>query len=333
MTFDAPWFLLLGLAPLGVWLVARRSRAPLPKGQLRAVAVLQALALLGAVLALAQPSWRADGPLHHVVVVGCDDEATARDRLVALRAEAAWSDPFVVVRAGRTPVLGLPGHHELPAADGTPDLTAALRAAAAAVPPGARGEVILATDGRHDGAALAGATNDLAARGLPVRVLRFMAPTVSGPTILSLQHPVRTAPGEPFRLHAHVHADVARPARLVARCADRVLAERDVTLRAGEQAHGLDLALPGEGVVAFTVQLLDRDPAKAALAEAHAAALVDGPLRVLHLAADQSRAAALAAALRPFGIEQVAGDVQAAMTADAYAGYASVLVDDVPASG
>lgn len=333
MSFDAPAFLLLGLGVLPILLVARRSRAPLPAGQLRVVTALQVLALLAAAVAMARPFRAQDGPLHHVVVWGGASDAAARTRLHALREANAWSDPFLVVRAGSAPKVGLPGHDDLPDASGTPDLAAALAAAAAAVPHGARADIALFTDGRHDGPPLTRTVDELAARGLPVQVHTLPAADAApAPRLLAVRHPVRVAPGEPFRLHATVHADAPGPARLDVRLGARSLATAAVQLAPGEHVHTIDVAVPGSGAVAFEVHLAtdgDADPRRGV---ERTAVLVDAPLRVLHLAADASRAAALAAAVQPFGIATVAADPARPLDRATFADVAAVFVDDLPAS-
>ncbi|MCA8966441.1 MAG: hypothetical protein KDC48_16290, partial [Planctomycetes bacterium] len=115
MNFAAPWFLLAAAAIPALWLLAARSRTPLPRAQRLAVTALQTVALLAAVLALAQPWREGEGHVYRIAVAaGPGAEPAVR----ALREAAPHADPFVVIGAGATPVLGMPQSGDVPAATG-----------------------------------------------------------------------------------------------------------------------------------------------------------------------------------------------------------------------
>jgi hypothetical protein len=332
MNFAQPAFLFAAVLVVPVLLAARRSRAPLAKRQLWSVAALQTLAVLAAVVALAKP-WRLGaGQEHRVVVVAGEPTPNWRSEIEALRQTAPQRDPFVVVRAGAAPVVGLPGATAVPAAAGTPDLTAALRVALGTVPVGAAGSVHVWTDGRHDGAALVAVAQELAERGLGVVVHEQVAarPAVA---LLAVEHPPQVAPGEAFRLFAHVRADRSRAVRLEVFTGERQVGAAECALVAGEQWCRVDVVVPGQGPVELAVRLVGDDLAADAVAE-RSAVLVSSPLRVLHLAADASRRDALAASLRQHGIDTYApADPGQPLVDDAsFWSCRAVLVDDLPAA-
>lgn len=332
MNLAQPAFLFAAVLIVPVLLLARHSRAPLAPRQRWLVATLQALALLAAVVALAQP-WRLGaGSEHRVVVVAGEPTAAWRTAIASLRESAPQSDPFVVVRAGAAPVVGLPGASDLPDAAGTPDLAAALGVASAAVPVGARGTVHVWTDGRHDGPKLAGVAQELQSRGLGV-VVHEQAAAVPPVALLAVEHPPQVAPGEAFRLTARVRADRRQPLRLEVLAGERLVGASEFVADAGAAAHAVDVVVPGQGPVELAVRLVG-DGLDAAAVHERSAVLVGAPLRVLHLAADASRREALAASLRPHGVDTYApSDANQALVDDErFWSCGAVLIDDLPAA-
>lgn len=342
MNFSEPVWLILGLLALPVLWLAWHSRAPLPRWQLRCVGVLQALALLAVAVALAGPwSLVAEGPLHTVVVYADpaaggtsmpgQDQAVAA-RLQALRAALPASEPVALVRAGAVPQVALPGSFELPADDGAPDLTAALQTANLLVPAGARGQVLLYSHGGHDGEPLAVATNELLARQLPVHVRQLPAAAPAALQLREVRHAPRVAAGEAFRIEAIAVAGAAGAAQVELRVGEQVVASAQLLLRAGEQRVAIDAVLREPGPQVLTLQLLRGEQRDLTAAAERTAILVDQGLSVLHLAADDSRRQAVAAALAPHGLRTVAPADPAALTAAQFDGIAAVLVDDLPAT-
>jgi len=329
MKFAEPAFLFAALLALPVLAVAVGSRAPLPRLQLRLLGLLQALAIVAAAVALARP-WTeaAGGPVHRFVVWAGDVDAGTVRAVAARRALQPRTDPFTVVRAGAAPVFGEPGAVVVPPGPGTPDLGAALRAVAAAIPAGAAAEVVLCTDGVHDGEALARAANDLTLRGVPVHVHRLPAPAVAPLRLLGLAHAVRTGAGEALRIDAAIEAARPGPVRLEVFDGEQLVGAADARLRAGEQVRSVDIVLHRPGPVELEVRLAGAaDPAAG---RERSAVFVDAGLRVLHLAADRSRREVLAAALRGHGIAVTAPDPRQLDPA-AFGAAGAVLVDDLPA--
>ncbi len=329
MTFASPWWLVFALLAVPIVLAARGAGNGLAAGPRRAVVALQVVAVLLAAIALAGPWTASAGPVHRVVVWAAGDAAAARADLAALRAAVPRRDPFTVFVAGQAP------RRSDPAADateaGTPDLVRALRAAAAAIPSGAAGCLVLYTDDRHDGEELAALAAELTARGLPLHVRRTSAPAQAEVALLRVEHPLAVSPGEAFRLLLHLRARAAGSARLEVRAAEQVVATADLALAAGEQVRAVEVVLTEPGTVGLTATLA---VVGAGPQTERSAVLVDQPLRILHLAADPSRRDALAATLRQHGIVAHAPDPLAPLAADAtFFDCEAVLVDDVPAAG
>lgn len=337
MNFAHPALLATGLCAVPVLWLAWRSRAALPKSQQRWVGAVQALAILCMAVALASP-WTTSsaGPVHRFVVWGGERTAAADAEIAALRAAVPWSEPFAVVRAGAAPVVGTPGAMALPAAPGTPDLTAALRAALAQVPSGARAAVCLVSDGRHDGEPLAAAAAELTACAVPVAVRELPLPALPPVRITGVEHRASVGRGEAFRILVTITAAQADSVRVVVRSGTAELAQKEVAVHLGTQIVALDAVLAQTGPAILDVELsaapgAGAGPSPLPGGRERSAVWVEGDLRVLHLAADASRAQVLAAALEPQGIA-----VQA-VTPDALHGsefdsVAAVLVDDVPAA-
>ncbi|MBP8301651.1 MAG: BatA domain-containing protein, partial [Planctomycetes bacterium] len=288
MNFAAPAFLFMALLAVPVLVLAWRSRAPLSRLQLRILGLLQAAAILCGAVALARPwSTSVVGQVHRVVVWGGAAPATAAGTVAALRAEVPHRDPFTVVRAGAVPVVGLPGATSVPEANGTPDLVAALRAAVALVPAGAQAQIVLCTDGQHDGASLAAATNELAARGIPVVLHELAPPAVAPLRLLRVAHAPRVGAGEAFRIDVTIAAVAAGTGRLEVRDGATTVGAAEVTMQPGEQQRHVDVVLQRTGPVELSVRLLGtgvgEDAAVAGPREERTAVLVDAGLRVLHL--------------------------------------------------
>jgi len=342
MNFSEPVWLILGLLAVPVLWLAWHSRAPLPRWQLRCIGSLQVLALLAVVLALAGPWSRvAEGPLHTVVVYAdpaagdgllAGQSQQAAERLRTLRAALPTGEPLSLVRAGAAPQVAIPGDFVLPEAAGAPDLTAALRAAALQVPVGARGQVLLYSHGGHDGEAIAAASNELLARQLPVHVRQLPAAPPAALQLRDVVHLPRVAAGEAFRIEATAVALTAGSARLELRSGPQLVATAELVLRAGEQRVAIDAVLREPGPQVLLLQLARGDQRDAVAAAERTAVLVDSGLSVLHLAADDSRRQAVAAALLPHGLRTVAPADPATLTAEHFDGIAAVLVDDLPAS-
>lgn len=333
MTFASPWFLLAGLLLLPVVWAAVRSQAPLPRWQRRSVAALQVAAVVAAVVALAQPWTSGPGAVHRLVVHGGAADGKANELVRAWRDGSPFGSPFTIVGAGSRPVVGAVGATELPVAAGTPDLAAAVRAALASVPEGARAAIALCSDGRHDGAPLAGLAAELTHRSVPLHLRRLPAPFAVGSAMLhSVAHPPRVAPGEAFRLEALVTATAAANARLEVLHQDRVVGAADLALRGGTQRCVVDAVVGEAGVAELDVRLVVGGKVDDATGRERTALLVDQPLRVLHLAAEPSRRQALARTLLPHGIATLAPEPGEPLVAlPGFFDCHAVLVDDLPA--
>lgn len=332
MNFAHPALLATGLCAVPVLWLAWRSRAALPLLQLRWVGAVQALAILCVAVALAGPwTTSAAGPVHRFVVWGGERTAAADAEIAALRAAVPWSEPFAVVRAGAAPVVGAPGAAAVPDAAGTPDLSAALRAVLAQVPAGAPAAVCLVSDGRHDGEPLAAPAAELTARSVPVAVRELPLPPLPPLRIAGIEHRAAVGRGEAFPILVTLAAAQAATARVLVRAGDLELGRQEVAVHPGTQVVRIDALVARTGATAIDVELSGADGEPLPGGRERSAVWVDGALRVLHLAADASRAQVLAAALLPQGIA-VQAVAPNALRGDEFAEVAAVMVDDVPAA-
>ncbi|MBK8099871.1 MAG: VWA domain-containing protein [Planctomycetes bacterium] len=330
MRFESPWWLLLVVVVGPMVVLAMRSRAPLDRRTLFAVVALQVVAVLAAVVALADP-WRLHrGNVHRIAIWAGEVDAAGAQAVRDWRSAAAWAEPFQVVRAGAEPVVGARQQANIPDASGTPDVAAALQAAALLVPAGARAEVALFHDGRHDGAELAAAQRQLAQRGIAL-TLHGRVRAAPATVLAAVQVPARVAPGEAFVLQANVRAVAPAKARLEVRHGDAVVGAADVTLRAGSWQLPVDVVLTRSGVQRLQVTLVIAGSHEPATGLERCAVLVDDALHVLHLTADASRRQALAATLMPHGIAVTAPAPDAAMSSAQLAAHTVVLVDELAA--
>ncbi|MBK8975706.1 MAG: VWA domain-containing protein [Planctomycetes bacterium] len=341
MLWDRPWLLLLLAAlPAIVWSTAR-ARSPLGPARRGIVAVLQVVAWAALVAALAGP-WVERAPaVHRAAVVvpagrGALADTEAARSLRAWRDATPFAEPFAVLTAGTRPRLAVPGTLAPPAADGAPDLAAALEQAAALIPPGAPGDIALLGEAGDAGDRPLGPIADaIASRGL--RVHWRGAPHAPGfARVLRVRHPAALRVAEPFRVEIEVAAERPSPATLEISDADgAVLGRQPIAVRPGVSTHVVEARAPTRtGPVALRTRLtidgsLGADPLRQ---EERTALLVEGRLRVLALT-DAQAAASLSTTLAEhgFAVEQASGGglgpSEAALTrADV------VVVDDLPAS-
>ncbi len=342
MFWERPWLLLLWIAAPAIALLLHRARAPLGGGQRLLVAGLGTIAWLALVAALAGP-WIGDmsgRPWRTVVAVGESDEAT-RELVREWRSATPHAEPFRVLAAGTRPAAGPPGGTDIPAAEGAPDLAAALRAACEQAPRdgslqgGAGGDVVVLGAPRHVAPDLAEVAEQARSRGVRIHH-RGPAMQRQGVRLLAVAHPQRLCVGEPFRMTIEVDATEAGTANVFvsatsARDADAgagraLLAEgTDIELRPGRARYIVEARAPeSDGLVTLTTRVVPaggrEEPSQH---HERTALLVEGRIGVAHLGSAASREA-LTETLGPHGF-RVDGSL-GPDDADV------VVVDDVPAA-
>ncbi len=336
MSFSLPQALVL-LLPLGLFLWKRGQRPGPP------MALRWALLLL-VVGALAGPEWVLRHAGSDVVVVvdrsrsmPAEAGRVASELVGLLESQRRPGDRVGVLSFGREARVEQPlsevgrfGGFTRPVDAEASDVSAALDAAGALIPPGRTGRVLVVSDGRATGADARGAARRLAARGIPVdfrQVAREDSPLDLA--VLSLDVPASVTAREPFQLSGVVQATapltgtvrLERNGRVLVkgpfdfRVGPNLLPFRDLVDEPGLVAYRLTVEAPGDGVV-------ENDVGQAVLR-------VEGPPRVL-LLTDQPEGT-LAGALRSAGLVL---DVRAPfpVTLDALDGVGAVVLENVDAN-
>ena len=336
MSFSLPqaWVLLV---PLGLFLW-KRGRRPGPPMVLRWV-----LLVLG-VGALAGPELRLSRGGSDVVVVVDrsrsmpEDTGRVASELVGLlESQRQAGDRVGVVSFGREARVEHPlaetgrfgGFTRAVDAEAS-DLSSALDAAGALLPPGRMGRVLVVSDGRATGADARGAARRLAARGIAVDFRQVARPDAPlDLAVLSLDVPTSVKAHEPFQLSGRVRATapvtgtvrLERQGRVLLKgpfefqVGDNLLPFRDLVDEPGLAAYRLTVEAPGDGVV-------ENDVGQAVLR-------VEGPPRVL-LLTDQPQGT-LAQALRAAGLTL---EVRAPgpLTLDLLDGVGALVLENVDAN-
>lgn len=336
MSFSLPQALVL-LVPLGLFLW-KRGRRPGPPMALRW------LLLVLVVGALAGP----ESLLRHagsdvVVVVDrsrsmpADAGRVASELVGLLESQRRPGDRVGVISFGREARVEQPlseagrfGGFTRPVDAEASDLSAALDAAGALIPPGRTGRVLVVSDGRATGADARGAARRLAARGIPVdfrHVAREDSPLDLA--VLSLDVPAAVKAHEPFQLTGVVQATapvtgtvrLERNGHVLVKgpfdfhAGPNLLPFRDLVEEPGLVAYRLTVEASGDGVV-------ENDVGQAVLR-------VEGPPRVLLLTGQPE--GTLAKALRAAGLNL---EVRAPfpVTLDALDGVGTVVLENVDAN-
>jgi Mg-chelatase subunit ChlD/uncharacterized membrane protein len=336
MNFSLPQALVL-LVPLGLFLWKRGQRPGPPMA-------LRWTLLVLVVGALAGPEWVLRHAGSDVVVVvdrsrsmPAEAGRMASELVGLLESQRRTGDRVGVLSYGREARVEQPlsetgrfGGFTRPVDAEASELSAALDAAGALIPPGRTGRVLVVSDGRATGADARGAARRLAARGIPVdfrQVAREDSPLDLA--VLSLDVPAAVTAREPFQMTGVVRATapmtgtvrLERNGRVLVkgpfdfRAGPNLLPFRDLVDEPGLVAYRLTVEAPGDGV-------LENDVGQAVLR-------VEGPPRVL-LLTDQPEGT-LAGALRSAGLVL---DVRAPfpVTLDALDGVGAVVLENVDAN-
>ncbi len=336
MSFSLPQALVL-LVPLGLFLWKRGARPgpPMP---------LRWLLLVLAVLALAGPELLLRHAGSDVVVVvdrsrsmPLDADRVALELVRLLEAQRRPGDRLGVISFGREARVDQPlsaagtfgGFSRTVNAEAS-DLSAALDAAGALIPPERSGRVLVLSDGCATGADARGAGRRLAARGIPVdfrHVAREEVPLDLA--VVSLDVPSAVAAREPFQFSAVVFASGAVTGSVTLerngqplvkgpfefRPGPNVLPFRDLVEKEGLASYRLKVEAPGDGV-------LEND-------EGHAVLRVEGPPRVLLLSRQPQ--GLLAQALQATGLHLEVRE-PFPLSLDALDGVGAVVLENVDAN-
>ncbi|NRA96611.1 MAG: VWA domain-containing protein, partial [Planctomycetes bacterium] len=329
--FLAPaWLLLLLVIPV-TWFVPRRVRD-------YRHAAIRGLALAMIALALARPVSTSDeGAEHHVVVLDLT-ASVAPDNVKRARAIAAdiagriagdADKTLIVVGSGAVDTGGFDSVVRVGTEGGGSPLTAALTAAAARVPEGARGAITLVSDGQSTDRRWAPVVEALAARGVPLHVVP-LAP-LSGnvrPVSLVFEQPVRV--GHVTRAWVEV-AGVQSPVEVTLHGPDGELARTTATARGGSAIAVLPFEPKAAGFVALRATVTATDDALASDNDLERTVAVQDPLRVLYLGHRITEGGPRLGELVGGGFEVTEGAPDGKLPPEGLDGFDAAVIDDRPA--
>ncbi|MBN8465036.1 VWA domain-containing protein [Corallococcus exiguus] len=269
MTFTLPqaWLLLL---PLGLFLW-RYGRRPGPPMVLRwALLVLGVGALSGPELRLANAGSDVAVVVDRSRSMPLDVDRVAQELISLVESQRRPGDRVGVITFGREARVESSlsersrfGGFTRPVDAEASDLSAALDAAGALIPPERTGRVLVVSDGRATGADARGATRRLAARGIAVDYRQVSRPEPAlDVAVVSLDVPATVSVREPFQFSAVVQATSAVTGTVRLERDGKVLVKgpydfkpgpnllplRDLLEEPGLVHYRLTVEVPGDGV-------------------------------------------------------------------------------------
>jgi uncharacterized membrane protein len=336
MSFSLPQALLL-LVPLGLFLWKRGARPGPPMPLRWGLLVLAVLALAGPELMLRHAGSDVVVVVDRSRSMPLDSDRMALELVKLLEAQREPGDRLGVISFGREARVEQPlsaagtfGGFSRPVDTEASDLSAALDAAGALIPPERSGRVLVVSDGRATGADARGAARRLAARGIAVDFRHQAREEVPlDLAVVSLDVPTTVALREPFQFSGVVFASGAVSGTVTLerngqplvkgpfefRPGPNVLPFRDLVEKEGLASYRLVVEAPGDGVV-------ENDEGRAVLR-------VEGPPRVLLLT--RKPKGTLAQALEAAGLRLEVRE-PFPLTLDALDGVGSVVLEDVDAN-
>lgn len=330
-------FLLLPL--LMLWLRGRLWPHPL-LGLVRVAVVLLVLTLF------AEPYVTGDDHGRDVVVV-VDGSRSMPDGEMALAQEFVYSvagalgadDRLGLVRFGRgarverAPTAGFrwpDAVHELDI-DGS-DLAGAIAAAAALVPPGRQGSILVWSDGEVTGESALVAAREAARRGLRVDTVLATRALGRDVAVVELSMPAQVAVGEPFAIGAVVAADEPGPATWQLSVDGEVVRRGEATLVAGRNVLQFQRRLPTGGEHELRFEVVRRGDARPENDRGIAAVRATAAPRLLCVTPG-GRDDRLTRTLRLSGLAvDVVAPAAAPLTLAGLDAYRAVVLEDVPAA-
>ncbi|MBW3613605.1 MAG: VWA domain-containing protein [Chloroflexi bacterium] len=345
--FADPAWLWLAVPALAVvvggWLGASRT---LPAG--RRVASLVIRLALVACLVLSLAGARLALPADRLSVVFLLDASASmldatQDDLVdwtraAVREMPEGDRAGVIVFGGNALVDRLPSElNELsePASRpvvGASDVGAAVRLAAAIMPAGTQGRMVLLSDGNDTSGTAEEAIAAAAARGIRLDVLLPADETAAEVLVDAVDAQAGARVGETIGLDVRVRSTVATSARLRLVADGETVATRDLELEPGVATIGFDVVAAQPGFHVFRAVIEPRSDRFVENNAADAHVLVTGEPQVLVATDDPARAADLVASLGEGSLQVTVvpgGGVPSSLTA--LAGYDAVVLDNVAA--
>ena len=343
LTAPAYLLLLLPLAIAAAGLAAATARRPSPLARLGIILRCAALAVL--VLAIAQPEWRHSAVRHDLVIV-LDTSASISpaDRAI----EAAWLRRALSTASADAPVgvVGFAGTAVATTLYGPPsartfaalmrpvgggaqtDIASALRLAAGIAAPGAR--LVLLSDGVPTLGDTAAAVTELAAQqiGVDIVPLHDRHPDVA---LTRMSLPPSVPAGADLSLQLTLTSTRAVTGTLTVLIDGRRLGTESVALRAGDTPYVVDV--PGQVAGWHSVRASIVAPDDALPQNDVLSAVTDvAPVPRLLLVAAQPGSVAAATLAGSVATIVPATPARMPATSAALAGYAGIVLDDLPAS-
>ena len=265
-----------------------------------------------------------------------------RDRALAYINEALATRPLAdraaVVAFGAAPLVeepptdlrGLPRLNSLPAA-GRTDIGEAIALGVALLPGETQRRLVLLSDGAENSGSAIAAAQLAALRGVPIDIVAL--PAVSGPDALiaGISVPASARAGQEIPVTLRLRSSYDAAARVIVTVDGQVVASEDLAFTGAEE---LTVRLPAGPTGFRRIEARIDAPGDATPQNNRVVAFTDvrGPPRVLLLASEPARAAALQRALTASGVETELRDpANAPATIEGLASYAAVILVDTPA--
>ncbi|MDC0710604.1 VWA domain-containing protein [Stigmatella sp. ncwal1] len=336
MSFSLPQALVL-LVPLGLFLWKRGARPGVPMALRWGLLILAVGALAGPELVLRHAGSDVVVVVDRSRSMPLDADRVALELVKLLEGQRRAGDRVGVITFGREARVEQPlsaegsfGGFSRPVDAEASELSAALDAAEALIPPERAGRVLVVADGRATGADARGAARRLAARGIAVDFRHVARETVPlDLAVVSLDVPPAVSAREPFQFSAVVVASGAVTGTVLLERdgqplvkgpfefhpGSNVLPFRDLIEKEGLARYRLKVETPGDGVV-------ENDEGRAVLR-------VEGPPRVLLLS--RQPAGTLAQALGAAGLRLEVRE-PFALSLEHLEGVGAVVLENVDAN-
>ncbi len=209
------------------------------------------------------------------------------------------------------------------------DIAAALRLGAAALPPDARGRLVMISDGRATDGDADDEAQRLADDSVPVDALVIRPLAGDDVSVLAVQAPSSVAAGDLVEITATVQAPVAGPAELSLWRGDQRLSTRQVELAAGANTVTFTDEAPNEAVLRYRVEVSSPGDRVGENDFGFAAVPVVGAQRVLLVESVDGIGDHLAAALASVGLDTDRTRPDRLPALDELSRYSSIVLLDV----
>jgi uncharacterized membrane protein len=346
LRFDYPLALLgLIIIPFLV-MIAMQGVAPGARARRGAAAALRGVLVLAAILALSGPSIvRASDRLATIFLVDASDsvganaEGAARDYIKAALATMPREDEAGIIVFGDNALVerAVSGDPDLgpllsKPQTGQTDLAGAVRLGLALFPEGYARRLVLISDGQETKGDLVAAANVAASSGVEISTRTLGVASGEETLVSEVRAPARAREGESIDVGVTIQSTRGGPAKVRLFADGNLLAEQDVTLRAGDNPYTFTIAQPGAGFHRFRAEVQTAADTFYQNNTASAFTDVKGRARILLLEGQPDEGANLGAALRASGyvVDILAADRAPANLAELVA-YDAIVLIDVPA--